>query len=138
MKHLKSIACWVGIAGACLVASGLGYVYGQNSVEGQFSDRRAVEIFRALSRYDGEISRNDCEGEIVKVNDFVSSYLDRSFVIGTSSSRRFECDGSSLLRCRWSFGGGSSNEAWGRILNFEYETELKRIVPGSVSCLDVP
>lgn len=138
MKYRRSIFYWAGIFSACLVAMVAGYIWGENSIEGRFSNRDAAEIFRALLKYDGKISKNNCENEVLEVNDFVSSYLDRSFFIENSSYRSLACNGTPLLQCSWRFGRDSPNEAWGRILDFEYDTALKKIVSGSVSCLDVP
>lgn len=138
MSWRRSILGWVVIAVACLAAFGGGYLWGASSNEGRFSDGHATEIFRALLKYEGGISRNDCEAGVLKVDDFVSSYLDRSFVIKNSNARSFTCREGGILQCSWSFGKDSSNEAWGRILNFEYDAALNKIVSGSVSCLDVP
>ncbi len=138
MKYRKSIFYWTGISLACLVALLAGYVWGQNSIEGRFSNGEAAEIFRALLKYDGKISKNNCEKEISEVSDFVSSYLDRSFFIENSNYRSLACNGAPLLQCSWRFGRDSPSEAWGRILDFQYDTASKKIVSGSVSCLDVP
>lgn len=135
MTRWRANVIYLLLACFCL---GAGYAWGKYSFDARFSDRDTVEIFHALLTYSGGIERKGCEPSVVGIDDFVASYLDRSLTVASSASRSFMCEGGATLQCSWSFGGGSSSEAWGRILKFDYDTALKRIRPGSVACLDVP